>query len=427
MTGYEIGDIIGRGGMGVVHSGRHVGLDRPVAVKFLSETLSGDPEFSSRFLREARICARLDHPGIVRVYDTGSDGGRPYIVMELLEGETLRQRLKQGALPEGEAVRIAQEVLAALEAAHQDHVVHRDVKSGNVFLCRSGQVKVMDFGIARALAEVRLTGTGTRLGTPEYMSPEQVQGQVVDARSDLYSTGILLYEMLTGEVPFRADTPVAVLHMQVAKPPPSLFWSASRRTRQIVEKALAKSRVDRFPSAAAMSEALASLPEEVGRGVPRWLAAAAAAASLLIGAVALSPLATARAVVAPQPRIGVRAALAPRHRKAEAAREAERARQIGDEVDAAIRYWVALGKKRSLSVEEAWRVRARLAGRCAEALERARRAIELEPGNRLAWLQRVRALRLAARDAAARSALSDALSRFPEDAGLKQEEKLLAP
>jgi len=256
MDGYDIGEVIGRGGMGVVYRGLHTGLDRPVAVKFLSETLSGDPEFAGRFLREARICAKLDHPGIVRVYDTGTDAGRPYIVMELLEGETLRQRIKRGPMPEEEALAVARHVLAALANAHALGIVHRDIKPGNVFLCRSGAVKVMDFGIARAATEARLTGTGAQLGTPEYMSPEQVEGKTADHRSDLYAVGILLYEMLTGDVPFRGDTPIVILHMQVAKPPPQLPSTVSKRVRAGVMKALAKRPEERFASAEEMFHGL---------------------------------------------------------------------------------------------------------------------------------------------------------------------------
>jgi hypothetical protein len=461
MTGYQIGDIIGRGGMGVVHSGRHVGLDRPVAVKFLSESLSGDPEFSSRFLREARICARLDHPGIVRVYDTGSDGGRPYIVMELLEGETLRQRIKRGAMPEGEAVRVAREVLAALEAAHLDHVVHRDVKPGNVFLCRSGVVKVMDFGIARALTEMRLTGTGTQLGTPEYMSPEQVKGQPADARSDVYAVGILLYEMLTADVPFRADTPAAVLYQQVTKPPPPLAATISRRVRDTVRKALAKEPRDRYPSASAMLQSLAAVPsdlhpeqagarsgaavgaqEESGSG-PRslrhlrpafpaskagwWAAIVLLIATLGAGALRLVPglLAGQKTPNRVQPPLPPpdddkrRAEEAARKTKEEAQRVAGAARQLADEVDAEIERW----STQELTAQQADKVKAELKTKARQAQQQSERAVQLDPDNELGWVTQVRALIQLGDTTKARKVLDQAMARLPGSEELKKQRK----
>src|SRR5262249_43972817 len=235
----------------------------------LAEALADDKEFSQRFLREAQICALLDHPGIVRAFDTGTDNGRPYIVMELLEGETLRARLRKGPVPEAEALTITRAVLAALGAAHKKGIVHRDIKPGNVFLCRDGGIKVMDFGIARAASDARLTGTGSQLGTPEYMSPEQAEGKPADARSDLYAVGALLYEMLTGEVPFQSESPVAVLHMQVNKEPPALPNRISKRTRGAVMKALAKPPPARFQDADAMVCAITPGAADAGREAAR--------------------------------------------------------------------------------------------------------------------------------------------------------------
>src|SRR5262249_39208731 len=153
--------------------------------------------------------------------------------MELLQGETLRQRLKRGPLPEAEALAVARQVLLALAAAHELGIVHRDVKPGNVFLCENGAIKVMDFGIARAATEARLTGTGAQLGPPEYMSPEGVEGKPADARPDLSAVGILLYEMLPGDAPSRGDTPIVVLHMPVPKPPPPMPNTVSKRLRAV--------------------------------------------------------------------------------------------------------------------------------------------------------------------------------------------------
>jgi serine/threonine protein kinase len=260
MVGYEVTELLGRGGMGEVYRGRHLGLDRPVAIKFLRSSLAEDPEFRERFLREARLSARLSHPHVVQVYDTGLEGDRPYLVMELLEGESLHARLKRGALPQEEAIAVARQALAALARAHSQGIVHRDIKPGNIFLCRDGTVKVMDFGIARALDEVRLTQTGTQMGTAEYMSPEQVEGQATDARSDLYAMGIVLHEMVTGEVPFAAATPLSVMHQQVTRPTPGLPDWVFPGVREVAARALAKSSADRFPSAEAMIQALEGRP-----------------------------------------------------------------------------------------------------------------------------------------------------------------------
>jgi serine/threonine protein kinase len=256
MQHYEVGELLGRGGMGEVYRGRHPGLDQLVAIKFLRSELGEQPEFYERFLREARLCAHLDHPAIVRVSDVGSDGGRPYLVMELVEGESLQARLRRGPLPQAETVQVASQVLAALAYAHAQGVVHRDIKPGNIFLCRAGGVKVMDFGIARIAGAVALTQTGAQLGTPEYMSPEQVEGRTAEASSDLYAMGVVLYEMLTGDVPFRAETPVVVLRMHLDKAPPALPGWVWPGLAAVVARALAKGPEERYPSAAAMRDAL---------------------------------------------------------------------------------------------------------------------------------------------------------------------------
>jgi serine/threonine-protein kinase len=277
MDNYRVGNLIGGGGMADVYYAMHVGLDRPVAMKVMKAWLAGDEEFVARFQREARICARMNHENIVQVYDMGTKNGRPYLVMELLQGETLRQRMKKlGAIPETDSIDIIKQVLAGLYYAHeQAGIIHRDIKPGNVFLLQTGTVKVMDFGIARAAAETRLTQTNAQLGTPEYMAPEQVEGKPVDARSDLYAVGVMFYEMLTGDVPFKADTPLAVLHQQVTKPAPSLPDTFSAGLRAVVAKALSKDPAGRYASAREMLDALEKLSAGKGGGkrAPRATAA----------------------------------------------------------------------------------------------------------------------------------------------------------
>ena len=259
MSNYELGEKIGQGGMGVVYRAHHLSLDRDVAVKFIHQHLADDEEAVERFLREARLAAKINHPNVVQIYDTGQDdSGRPYIVMELLEGESLRQRLKRGPIPLADAVRISLEILDALTKAHSQGIVHRDIKPGNIFICADGESKLLDFGIAKALGGGSLTGTGTLVGTPEYMSPEQAEGERVDARSDLYSLGIVLYEMVSGVAPFKADTPVSVLHMQVHKPAPPVPGQGSALSG-VITRALAKNPADR-PQTARQFAALLEAP-----------------------------------------------------------------------------------------------------------------------------------------------------------------------
>jgi serine/threonine-protein kinase len=253
---YVVGEIIGKGGMGVVHRAYHPGLDRYVAIKYLTPALSNDREFTERFLREARSNARVVHQNVVTVYDSGIDEkGTPFIVMELLEGSTLRQRLSQGPVPVEEADEIVSQILAGLAASHALGIVHRDVKPGNIFLCRDGTAKIMDFGVAKSQHEARLTTTGTPIGTAEYMAPEQALGQDVDARTDLYGVGVVYYEMLAGRPPFQAENAVAVLHMNVHAPVPTLPGTP-RGINEFLQKALAKDPGQRFQSAKEMARAL---------------------------------------------------------------------------------------------------------------------------------------------------------------------------
>ena len=228
---YELGEVIGRGGMAEVHEGTDLRLGRRVAVKILRPDLARDPSFQARFRREAQSAASLNHPNIVAVYDTGEDvladaDGTgdvvPYIVMEYVDGMTLRQLMLSGRrlLPE-RALEITAGTLAALDYSHRHGIVHRDIKPANVMLTRGGDVKVMDFGIARALADSGQTMTqqSAVLGTAHYLSPEQARGEVVDSRSDIYSTGCLLYELLTGRPPFTGESPVSIAYQHVSEQP----------------------------------------------------------------------------------------------------------------------------------------------------------------------------------------------------------------
>ncbi|MDR1119016.1 MAG: Stk1 family PASTA domain-containing Ser/Thr kinase, partial [Bifidobacteriaceae bacterium] len=275
---YEVGELIGRGGMAEVHVGRDTRLGRTVAIKLLRSDLARDPSFQTRFRREAQAAASLNHPAIVSVYDTGEDVATdargvthhiPFIIMEYVEGHTLRELMRDGAaLPIDEAVDITSGVLSALQYAHHAGIVHRDIKPGNIMLTVAGQVKVMDFGIARALAETSdaVTQTQAVIGTAQYLSPEQARGENVDARSDLYSTGCVLFELLTGRPPFVGDNAVSVAYQHVREQavPPSVFApDVPPALDQIVMKALAKNRDQRYSTA---SEFLADL-EAFKRGM----------------------------------------------------------------------------------------------------------------------------------------------------------------
>ncbi|MET9019393.1 Stk1 family PASTA domain-containing Ser/Thr kinase [Actinopolymorpha sp. NPDC004070] len=261
---YELGDVLGHGGMAEVRIGVDRRLGRTVAVKTLRPDLATDPVFQARFRREAQSAAALNQPTIVAVYDTGEekvDGiSVPYIVMEYVEGRTLRDVLREGRriLPE-RALEITADVLEALEYSHRAGIVHRDIKPGNVMLTPNGDVKVMDFGIARAVADASATMTQTAavIGTAQYLSPEQARGESVDARSDIYSTGCLLYELLTGRPPFVGDSPVSVAYQHVReepRPPSMLDPEVPPIADAITLKALQKKPHDRYQSAAEMRQ-----------------------------------------------------------------------------------------------------------------------------------------------------------------------------
>jgi len=259
---YELDGVVGRGGMAEVYRARDLRLDRIVAIKTLRTDLARDQTFQARFRREAQSAASLNNPTIVAVYDTGEDLSTgmpvPFIVMEFVDGRTVRDLLIEGhrLLPE-RTLEIVSGVLKALEYSHQAGIVHRDIKPGNVMVTRNGDIKVMDFGIARAMSDDQATMTQTAqvIGTAQYLSPEQARGERVDARSDLYSTGCLMYELLTGRPPFTGDSPVAIAYQHVREnpiPPSRLDPTLPPWADSIVLKAMAKSPNDRYQSAAEM-------------------------------------------------------------------------------------------------------------------------------------------------------------------------------
>ena len=250
---YEIGEMIGTGGMADVYIGEDQRLSRKVAVKVLRSDLARDPSFVARFRKEALAAAGLNHPGIVAVYDSGEEGANSYIVMELVNGHTLREEISNSTpLTVDRSLEIIEGVLAALSYSHSNGIIHRDIKPGNIMLTDSGDVKVMDFGIARAMDDIGATMTSTWnvVGTAQYLSPEQATGEAADLRSDIYSVGCLLYELVAGQPPFTGDTPVAIAYQHVSSdfPLPSAI-NPELNENKIVTVALAKSPEDRYQSA----------------------------------------------------------------------------------------------------------------------------------------------------------------------------------
>ncbi|WP_431818027.1 Stk1 family PASTA domain-containing Ser/Thr kinase [Gordonia jacobaea] len=257
---YELGETLGFGGMSEVHFARDLLLNRDVAIKVLRADLARDPSFYLRFRREAQNAAKLNHPTIVQVFDTGEsetpDGPLPFIVMEYVDGETLRDVLRaNGPVSPRQAMTWMADVAAAMDFSHRNGIVHRDMKPANVMIDKAGAVKVMDFGIARAISDSTstMTQTSTVMGTAQYLSPEQARGIKVDPRSDIYSMGCVLFELMTGEPPFTGDSPVAVAHQHVHEDPP---WPSSirpeipRELDSVVLKAMSKNKENRYQSAA---------------------------------------------------------------------------------------------------------------------------------------------------------------------------------
>ena len=276
---YTLVELLGDGGMAKVYLARDNSLDREVALKVLREQFAGDEEFVERFRREAMSIAALNHPGIVQVYDRGrTEDGTFYIVMEYVPGGTLKERIKgKGNLASGEAAGIASQVADALAVAHDHGIIHRDIKPQNVLLTASGEAKVSDFGIARAASAKTMTQTNSLLGTLAYMSPEQVRGERVGPASDLYSLGVVLYEMLTGEPPYQGDDPIATAMKHLDEPPrnPQEMNSAvPEELDALVVKLLAKDPEDRYVSAASLgNRTTKQMSRDTGKAHPAPTAA----------------------------------------------------------------------------------------------------------------------------------------------------------
>ncbi|MFB7783695.1 protein kinase [Streptomyces vinaceus] len=287
---YQLRDLLGAGGMASVYLAYDSALDRQVAIKTLHSDLGREQSFRERFRREAQAVAKLSHTNIVSVFDTGegevtfSGPGAgdaavmPYIVMEYVEGQPLGSVLEAdirqyGAMPADKALKVTADVLAALEVSHEMGLVHRDIKPGNVMMTKRGLVKVMDFGIARAMQSgvTSMTQTGMVVGTPQYLSPEQALGRGVDARSDLYSVGIMLFQLLTGRIPFDADSPLAIAYAHVQEEPvapSSINRSVTPAMDALVARALKKNPNERFPTAAAMRDEVARVMSAGQAGAP---------------------------------------------------------------------------------------------------------------------------------------------------------------
>jgi serine/threonine-protein kinase len=314
---YEVGRLLGSGGMAEVFEGRDRLLARRVAIKVLLAQYARDPAFLVRFKREAQAAASLSHPNIVAVYDTGAEAATQFIVMEYVEGRTLRQVLRaEGRLLPERAAEIAVAVCGALSAAHARGLVHRDIKPGNVMLTPSGGVKVMDFGIARAVAAESVTQTSAVVGTAQYLSPEQAQGLGVDGRSDVYGLGCCVYEMVTGVVPFSGSSPVAIAYRHVReapRPPRVVNPEVPVGVEAVVLRAMAKRPEDRYQTAAEFRDdlerflaghhvlATPPLSEQTTQAISRAPADAATAATAAMTAGTAAATAAATAAGAPAP------------------------------------------------------------------------------------------------------------------------------
>ncbi|MER6212695.1 protein kinase [Streptomyces sp. NPDC001674] len=297
---YQLRDLLGEGGMASVYLAYDSALDRQVAIKTLHSELGREASFRERFRREAQAVAKLSHTNIVSVFDTGegtvtfgAGGGdeavMPYIVMEYVEGQPLGSVLdadvrQYGAMPADKALKVTADVLAALETSHEMGLVHRDIKPGNVMMTKRGIVKVMDFGIARAMQSgvTSMTQTGMVVGTPQYLSPEQALGRAVDARSDLYSVGIMLFQLLTGRIPFEADSPLAIAYAHVQEEPvapSSINRAITPAMDALVARALKKNPNERFPTAAAMRDEIMRVMSAGHTGAPAIVPGAATGGS----------------------------------------------------------------------------------------------------------------------------------------------------
>ncbi|MFD9071524.1 protein kinase domain-containing protein [Streptomyces lasiicapitis] len=304
---YQLRDLLGEGGMASVHLAYDTVLDRHVAIKTLHTELGREQSFRERFRREAQAVAKLTHTNIVSVFDTGEDdlGGAtmPYIVMEYVEGKPLGSVLdaavrQQGAMPTDQALKITADVLAALEISHEMGLVHRDIKPGNVMMTKRNVVKVMDFGIARAMQSgvTSMTQTGMVVGTPQYLSPEQALGRGVDARSDLYSVGIMLFQLVTGRLPFEADSPLAIAYAHVQEEPvapSSINRSLPPAIDALVARALKKNPNERFPTAEAMRDECLRIAQSFQTAAPSIVPGTQTASGAGVGSAVFPPVDTA--------------------------------------------------------------------------------------------------------------------------------------
>lgn len=301
---YQLRDLLGEGGMASVHLAYDSVLDRQVAIKTLHSELGREQSFRERFRREAQSVAKLTHTNIVSVFDTGEDeldgATMPYIVMEYVEGKPLGSVLDAsvaqfGAMPSDQALKITADVLAALEISHEMGLVHRDIKPGNVMMTKRNVVKVMDFGIARAMQSgvTSMTQTGMVVGTPQYLSPEQALGRGVDARSDLYSVGIMLFQLTTGRLPFEADSPLAIAYAHVQEEPvapSSINRSLPPAVDAIVARALKKNPNERFPTAEAMRDECLRVAQSFQAAAPSIVPGASTASGAGVGSAVFPPV-----------------------------------------------------------------------------------------------------------------------------------------
>ncbi|MEV5784138.1 protein kinase [Streptomyces sp. NPDC048448] len=301
---YQLRDLLGEGGMASVHLAYDSVLDRQVAIKTLHTELGREQAFRERFRREAQSVAKLTHTNIVSVFDTGEDNlngmTTPYIVMEYIEGKPLGSVLdadiqQYGAMPADKALKITADVLAALEISHEMGLVHRDIKPGNVMMTKRNVVKVMDFGIARAMQSgvTSMTQTGMVVGTPQYLSPEQALGRGVDARSDLYSVGIMLFQLVTGRLPFEADSPLAIAYAHVQEEPvapSSVNRSLPPAVDALIARALKKNPNERFPSAEAMRDECLRVAQSLQAVPPSIIPGARTSSGAGVGAAVFPPV-----------------------------------------------------------------------------------------------------------------------------------------
>jgi len=307
---YRVEDKIATGGMSTVYRGLDVRLDRPVALKVMDARYANDSQFLTRFQREAQAVARLKDPGLVAVYDQGLDAAHPFLVMELVEGGTLRELLRErGPMPPHAAAAVLRPVLGGLAVAHRAGLVHRDIKPENVLISDDGEVKLADFGLVRAIAEAGITSTSVILGTAAYLSPEQVSSGAVDPRSDVYAVGILAYELITGATPFSGDNPLAVAYLRMDHDvplPSSAISGVPAQFDELVARATARNPDDRYADAGQMAEDLDAIAAELA--LPKFRVPAPknsaqhAAATAYHSRLAQTPTTDHRA--APMPRPG---------------------------------------------------------------------------------------------------------------------------